>query len=183
MQSTFVPGQSSTDVLTGIWMMSNIQWEKEKEKWGNNEAALKTNALGEKSVYFFFSFDYQNYIAGLFHNNFWYGEKLKNAERYQCNHQLIKMSHFLQHVEVITNFLLLSLDWDNFLVSGNIRKIEFKSVLFYYSHLNYFPLQRKPVLSWGCMKNVCVCDNFNITSNSRNWRSHRIKNVTARTGY
>lgn len=135
----------------------------------------------EKNQCIFFSFDYQNYIAGIFHNNFWYGEKLKNAERYRCNRQLIKMSHFLQHVEVITNFL--SLDWDNFLVSGNIRKIEFKSVLFYYSHLNYFPLQRKPVLSWGCMKNVCVCDNFNITSNSRNWRSHRIKNVTARTGY
>lgn len=27
------------------------------------------------------------------------------------------------------------------------------------------------------------CDNFNITSNSRDWRSHRIKNVTARTQY
>lgn len=41
VQANFVPGQSGIDVLLGSWTMSNIQGEKEKEKWGNNDTALK----------------------------------------------------------------------------------------------------------------------------------------------
>lgn len=70
------------------------------------------------------------------------------------------MSHFLQRVKMITTFLLLYLDGDNFLLSGNIRKIEFKSLLLSDSHLNYFLLQRTSVLSCVYVKNVRVCQNL-----------------------
>lgn len=61
-------------------------------------------------------------------------------------------------------FLLLCLDRNNFLALVNIRKTEFNSMLFYYSHLIIFPCKKNPIFSCGCVKNVCVCvcDNFNV---------------------
>lgn len=124
VQTNFVPGQSGIDILMGNWWVTFMGRRRKK-----NEKIMKhlwkQMHLEKKSVYIFFSFDHENYIAGIFHYDSWYNEKLKSAERHQCNHQLIKMFHFLQHVEVITTLLLLCLDGNKFLVLGNIRKTEF----------------------------------------------------------
>lgn len=48
VQPNFVTGQSSIAFSIVSWMMSNIHGERKEEKWGYNEAILKTNAFGEK---------------------------------------------------------------------------------------------------------------------------------------
>lgn len=110
-------------------------------------------------------------------------EELKNVESYQCNPQLVKTSHFLQHVKMITTFLLLCLNGDKYLLSGNIRKIEFKSTLLYYTIPMLIIFSCKDLLFFHVAAWRIYVSEFNITSNSRNWRSRRIKNVTARTVY
>lgn len=50
VRASFVHGQFGIDVLTDD-QHSRGEGERKRE---NNEAALKTNALGEKSVYIFF---------------------------------------------------------------------------------------------------------------------------------
>lgn len=91
VQPNFVSGQSSIAFPIVSWMMNSVHGEREEAKQGNDEAVLKINAFGEKNNVYYWKFHHQNYIAGIFHNNYWYAEKLKNVETYQCNPGLVKV--------------------------------------------------------------------------------------------
>lgn len=140
VQANFVLGQFGIDVLMGNWR-ATFKGRRRKKNDKIMKQLWKQMLFWRKiSVYFLFIWPSKLHS---WNTSQWFLIWWKVEERRKISVQspVGKMSHFLQHVEVITTFLLLCLDRDNFLLLGNITKAEFKSMLFYNSHLNYFPLQ------------------------------------------